>query len=335
MSSPRTFLLEWADRALIPRRSLKEAFAKAHLLPKGAEWSAFLDRLLLWLGALAVSVGVILFFAYNWDGMHRFAKLGLAGGLLAVCLVAVRIRGLGRLSGQAGLVAAALLTGGLLALIGQIYQTGAEAYALFTLWAGLTLPWALVGRLPALWALWLVVANLALSFYAPHMPLLGGLVRGDQWLIGHVLFNGGALALWELGARGGAAWMAERWPARWVAFLLGAPLTGFLVFGIFANHDAGVAGLLWLAWAGGMAAAYLPAGGRDLFMIAGLLLAGIGVVTALLAEALLTAATGPAEVIPTSLLIGVVVILLSTAAGKWLRHLDGQDTGVAKEASHG
>lgn len=334
MSSPRTFLLEWAEQARIPRFSLKAAFAAADIPPRPDEWAAFLDRLLLWLGVLAVSVGVLLFFAYNWDGMHRFAKLGLASGLLVAGLVGVKAWGLGRLPGQAALVAAALLTGALLALIGQIYQTGAEAYALFGLWAGLTLPWAVVGRLPALWALWLVVANLALAFYAPHMPLLGSLARGDQWLLGHVLFNGGALALWELGARGGAAWLAERWPPRWMAFLLAAPLTGFFVLRIFDDHYAILAGLLWLVWAGAMLAAYLS-GRRDLFMVAGVLLAGIAVVAALLTEILFVAVSGPGGVIGTGLFIGVVVILLSTAAGNWLRHLASEDAGAEGEASHG
>ena len=49
-----------------------------------------------------------------------------------------------------------LFTGALLALVGQTYQTGADTYELFALWAFAITAWVAVARLPALW---LVVAR--------------------------------------------------------------------------------------------------------------------------------------------------------------------------------
>ena len=53
------------------------------------------------------------------------------------------MRACNRPAGKAALLAAALLTGGLLALIGQTYQTGADTFELFATWAALILPWVL------------------------------------------------------------------------------------------------------------------------------------------------------------------------------------------------
>ena len=48
-------------------------------------------------------------------------------------------------AGKAALLAASLFVGALLALIGQIYQTGADTFEMFAAWAALILPWVLVG----------------------------------------------------------------------------------------------------------------------------------------------------------------------------------------------
>jgi len=65
--------------------------------------------------------------------------------------------------GQGALLLATLLTGALLALFGQSYQTGADVHELFFTWALLALPFALAGGSAALWALWFGVLNVALA----------------------------------------------------------------------------------------------------------------------------------------------------------------------------
>ena len=106
--------------------------------------------------------GLILFIAANWDEIGRFGRFGLvgavilAGGLAALARPALTISGL--LLGFAA-------TGGMMALIGQTYQTGADAWQLFALWAGLTLPWALAARSDALWTPWGIVAMTAVALW--------------------------------------------------------------------------------------------------------------------------------------------------------------------------
>ena len=60
------------------------------------------------------------------------------------------LAGLDRAFGQVLLIAGSVLTGVLLAVIGQAYQTGADVFELFVAWAVLILPWVFVSRSAAL-----------------------------------------------------------------------------------------------------------------------------------------------------------------------------------------
>src|SRR3546814_13244266 len=60
---------------------------------------------------------------------------------------------------------AALMLGALLALIGQIYQTGADHWTLFIWWFALLLPWLLVVRTVFLGLLCTLLLNLGLASY--------------------------------------------------------------------------------------------------------------------------------------------------------------------------
>jgi uncharacterized membrane protein len=58
-----------------------------------------------------------------------------------------------------------MITGSLLALFGQVYQTGADTWQLFFGWAVLITPWVIIARFPALWLLWLGLVNTGLILY--------------------------------------------------------------------------------------------------------------------------------------------------------------------------
>ena len=105
------------------------------------------DRSLLFVGSSLVLAGVIFFFAYNWSRMNAIAKFGLIEVGLLLCVLAASNRGLDRLTGKVLLLAASVLVGVLLAVYGQVYQTGADAYETIVVWALLILPWVIVGRL--------------------------------------------------------------------------------------------------------------------------------------------------------------------------------------------
>src|SRR5688500_17727132 len=160
MSRFRSDVLGWLESGRVAPGREAEALRVAGIAPSAGEWRAFLGQLTLWLGTIALASAVIFFFAFNWDDLGRFAKFGLVEAAILLGLVALWWLDLDLAPGKAVLMALSLLTGALLALTGQVYQTGADTYELFAWWAVLILPWVLVGRFTPLWLLWLVLLNL-------------------------------------------------------------------------------------------------------------------------------------------------------------------------------
>ena len=158
----RALLLRLAESGEIGHAQLARASAQGALRPTPAEWRTLLDRVFAFGGALLLSAAAVFFLAYNWEAMHRFARLALVVGVLAACCAgALCARPLGT-GWRAALFGACVATGAVLALVGQTYQTGADVWELFAAWAALMLPFAWLSRSTASWVLWLGVANLAL-----------------------------------------------------------------------------------------------------------------------------------------------------------------------------
>ena len=132
------------------------------LLRRRLPWRRWIERVLLVIGATLTLTGVIFFFAYNWDGLSSPWKFRLIEGALAGCSLAAWRFGLDTLAGKVSVLAACVLIGVFLAVFGQIYQTGANTYELFSAWALLIFPWVLLLRFAPLWTLWLVLLNIAL-----------------------------------------------------------------------------------------------------------------------------------------------------------------------------
>jgi len=152
-------LLRWAEGGHLRAQQVQQVAALAPLHPARADWLAAGERLCLWGGALLLALAVVFFFAYNWADLHHFAKLGIAVMALLACVVAaLAAQPTGRVW-QAALVSAAVCVGALLALIGQIYQTGADIWELFAAWCALMLPFVLLARAWPGWLLCLLVAN--------------------------------------------------------------------------------------------------------------------------------------------------------------------------------
>lgn len=107
------------------------------------------------LAATLGGLGIVFWVAANWQSLPRFARCALLEALVVCTLL-----GAWRL--PAARLPLALLgflaCGGLFACLGQIYQTGADPWQLFTLWAAVTLPLCLGVRHDALWVPWLMVA---------------------------------------------------------------------------------------------------------------------------------------------------------------------------------
>ncbi len=121
-----------------------------------------LRSLVLAAAAGLMGFGLILFVAANWDALGRFQRFGLVGAVVLAGGIAAMTRSVLQ---TPGLLLAFAGAGGLLALIGQTYQTGADTWQLFALWAGLTLPWALAARSDALWTPWAIVFVTAFALW--------------------------------------------------------------------------------------------------------------------------------------------------------------------------
>jgi uncharacterized membrane protein len=176
-----------------------------------ALWARWGLRALLALGAGQFLTGVVFFFAYNWNDLSDIAKFAVVESAVAIAALGALAVGLDRMFGQVLLTAASLLTGVLLAVIGQTYQTGADVFELFLAWAVLILPWTAISRSAAQWLLWLVIAELALWLYCEQVPMVVGGMTWDELSVLVGATGAVALVLRELAVRAGWVWLGAQW----------------------------------------------------------------------------------------------------------------------------
>lgn len=186
----RDQLLDWTEQGLLTPDQLGQALAPEHPWPAARHWRWALDRLLAYSGSVLLALGVMFFFAFNWDDLHRLHKLLLALAVLTGFAGAAWYLPRASVLYRACLFGAGLATGGVLALVGQIYQTGADIWQLFASWALLILPWALLSRSAACWTLFWLVLNLAIfRYFSSHQGWLGMGLDGVQGLWGVAVGN--------------------------------------------------------------------------------------------------------------------------------------------------
>lgn len=278
----RSTLDHWRDRRELDEPGYRRALQALALVPDAARWRVHVERLLLITGVLSLLAGAVMVFASNWLTWPRLARVAVVeAGWLA--LLAWTWLSWGRRSdapsGRWALFAVATGTGICLAVIGQAYQTGADAWQLFALWALLALPWALLGRFMPLWGLWIVLASSAIALSAPRWPWQRGLhVFGlfDGFNLPLIVFWILALCVAEYCVRGVHDWRARVLP-RLLALAISVPLTlsaclvaageHVRVLGPAMFDQNGLIVLLWLLCAGG-GGAYAYYRGRDLFVLA-------------------------------------------------------------------
>ena len=310
----RALVLDWAEGGHIPQDRLADALAIAGVIPGRAAWRNFVDRLLLWGGTLFLGAGVIFLIAANWGRLGAFAQFAAVEAAVVGAAIAACVLGVDRTAGKACLLLATLLLGGLLALVGQTYQTGADPWRLFAAWAAFALPWALVARFAAFWLLWILLLNLGVGLYVYELPVGGSLFLTTSQQV-WTLFGVNTLAwlVWELlvHARG---WRDERWAVRVLAAASGTLVTGLAVVAVFSDEQP-FTFVVYGAW---LAVLYFIYHRRlfDLFMVAGACLSVIVFVAAALGVLLLDALEGLGF-----LLIAAAVIGLSAGAARWIRHL--------------
>ncbi|UXY13892.1 DUF2157 domain-containing protein [Chitiniphilus purpureus] len=215
----RRRLEHWHAAGALSGDGFATALAELGLRPDVARWRVLAARLLLACGVLAVLAGIIMAFAANWLAWPRLARAALAEGLLAAALAAAWHGRRHPVLHRWAVFAMTGLIGVVLAVIGQAYQTGADAWQLFALWAALALPWALYARWLPLWLLWFVVATLALTTWQGRSRLEVLLLLGADEL------NLPLLLLWGAGWGACARWAQQDWARRGLPPLLALGLT--------------------------------------------------------------------------------------------------------------
>jgi uncharacterized membrane protein len=129
------------------------------------KWGTWVANILLILGVSFLLAGITFFFAFNWQNMlplHKFTaiEIGICLFILGAIIYSTRTSVFAFY-----LMGASILVGVFLAVFGQIYQTGADTFQLFTIWAILILPWVFIAQFTPLWFIWLIIVNLALIFF--------------------------------------------------------------------------------------------------------------------------------------------------------------------------
>ena len=311
----RDQLLAWSEQGLLTGEQRERALAPGQSWPATRHWHYALDRLLAYAGSLLLALGVIFFFAFNWDDLHRFHKLLLALTVLSGFAGTACFLSADSSLYRASLFGAALATGGLLALVGQTYQTGADIWQLFATWSVLILPWALLSRSAACWGLFWLVFNLALlRYFATHQFWMGPGGFSTGGLLGVALGNLLLLLVFELlGPR------LLLTPGRSLPRLAGFALISALALG---------AGIAW--WQGeyrgfmvALGLLYLTAIPcylelrRDLLMLALLAYSMVGVASV----GFLRWLDGSVNNFTLMILLGLFVLLSSATASFWLHRL--------------
>ena len=283
--------------------------------PDGPAWRRLLDRASLFAGTALMLSGIVCFFAFNWQGLHRFGKFGLiALGLAGAAGLAWKA-GLQRLAGQVALLAACVLVGVWLAVFGQVYQTGADAFELFRGWALLILPWVLLARFQGLWAFWILLLNLWLGLWWDQtgsrdwqiMTLSFAALNGTAWLLREALQDR-------------LDWIRGRWLARILLLAtLGYPLACALLWLVGEGHGSQPLAL-WLSMAlAGALVALFRRRRRDLFMVTAGLATGIALLTTRLGYQMVE--HRHLDGCGVFLLLGLLLVAQVGAAAAWLRRL--------------
>ncbi|MGK5078141.1 DUF2157 domain-containing protein [Janthinobacterium sp. HLX7-2] len=127
-----------------------------------ARLAYWLPRGVAVLGAALLGMGLIFWVAANWEELGRMGRFALLQGVFAAaCVGAFAVP-----KARTPLLLVALLAiGGLFAYFGQTYQTGADPWQLFAVWAGLALPLCLVARSDVLWTPWMLILSTAATLW--------------------------------------------------------------------------------------------------------------------------------------------------------------------------
>lgn len=290
------------------------------------------ERGLGMVAALLLGAGLIFWIAANWQDQSRQFKLYLIQGVLLVSMAGAIVWPRGR---NALLLLATLALGGLLAFIGQTYQTGADPWQLFAVWAALALLWVVAARSDGLWAVWVLIVGTGIALWSgDHLmnPIanMGNRFWGGEYrsyltpLLWALLVLVAALAT-RLSLRAPNGEVTGRYALRLAVFLaLGAWCTYGLwdlfrsqptIYMVNALLILGTAAIAWLA---------KP---RDITLIAMVMLALDAMFLGLVLRMLFSGG-GSSDWFGQVLIFGVVAAVTVGFSGQWIYKLQKQESAA-------
>ncbi|MFZ4261895.1 DUF2157 domain-containing protein [Sphingobacterium sp. HJSM2_6] len=138
---------------------------KSYCYPDRNSWikTLQLSSLILALGFMIL--GIVFFFAFNWDYMHKFSKLGIIQLLLLGGVGFIFLPKIPALYKKIALLLCSVLVGVLFAVFGQIYQTGANAYDFFLAWTILVSLWVFSSSFSPTWILYFALINISIFLF--------------------------------------------------------------------------------------------------------------------------------------------------------------------------
>lgn len=327
---------ELAAELGLSEAAYRRALEIAGLAPSRSDWLRNISHFLIAVGVLLIVAGVTAFFAWNWAGLGYMKKFALIqSGIVATAVLAWRL-GIDSIGGRASLFSSAFLVGVLLAVFGQVYQTGADPYGLFLGWAILILPWVIIGRQAALWMLIQVLLNLAFIMYWTQVldppngwwqltqllgPLvwLGSTVMNSDLASSLFVMNTIALLVWETVSRRGVSWMQGRWYPRVIAFSAFSTVllpTLVIIFAAAFDERGGLTFVSPFLYIAATAAClyYYQYRKPDLFILTICLLGAIMVITSLFVRYMF-------RDIGSALVLAMLLIGQVAGAAYWLRNV--------------
>lgn len=152
----------WSEKSI-------DAILKKDIYNSKDAWQEFLKLFFISLGVGFLAAGIIFFFAYNWADLHKFVKIGLVEGLMIITTLFVLFSKFNEQIKNVLLTGAAILVGAFLAVFGQIYQTGANAYDLFLGWTLLITLWVLISNFAPLWLIFITLINTTFILYSQQV----------------------------------------------------------------------------------------------------------------------------------------------------------------------
>jgi uncharacterized membrane protein len=298
------------------------------LCPPPIMWQVWADRMLALFSAALMLAGVVFFFAYNWVNIPSLVKLGLIQVAMLSCIVVTLIKGVEQITGKLFILAASIFLGVLLAVYGQIYQTGADSYQLFVAWSLLMAGWVFVSKFGGLWLMWLILINVSIILYFDQV-----LSQNTSKLITTLtLVNTFFLSAREYGLYKGLVWLKGKW-LRWIilttVFLF---LTCHVIISIFENfHNTNwsIFPPILLLLISLITSYFCRYRSPDLFSLTLVALSISAVISSILAKALIEA-TG--ENVIVAFIIGLIVLALMSVSAFILREVD---KSIQKEGNNG